>query len=310
MLTGIRDDVALCRRWARFYASRGFNPLPSRRDAKRPLVRFARWWEEPAPVDLFDRHPTTNLQIMTGSRWRLVVIDVDGPDARRWLAGLDRPVPPTWATHSGGDGLHLWFLLPEGFRGELPRAILWRGEGRHAAVERLGDRSLIVAPPSIHPTTGHRYRFLGRSQSPARLPMPARCPDWLLRLPAIATQRPVAEPGPARLPMPARKMVTRPGRYRTAAVLDAIRDKISLASSWGLRVASGPNHAGWCRCHAVGREDRTPSASISAESGRYWEPGARSIGLFDLGVQLGVYADWRDAVADLGARFGAREGVR
>lgn len=77
---------------------------------------------------------------------------------------------------------------------------------------------------------------------------------------------------------------------------------------WGLRVASRqPNHAGWCQCHAIGREDRNPSASVSPSSGSYWEPGEKTIGIFELGVRLGVYLDWRDAVADLGRQFGARE---
>lgn len=297
-------DITIAQRWAGFYRLRGLNPLPSRADAKRPMVRFAQWWDEPAPADLFDQHPTTNVQVMTGRRWRLLVIDLDGPEARDWFYGLGRPVPTTWATHSGGDGLHLWFRLPEGFTTPMPKAFLWKGKGKHAAVERLCDRSLIMAPPSIHPTTRKRYRFLTTWQSPARIPLPAPCPGWVLLLRPLEAERPAVRVATSPKPV----AVPAPGRFRSAEVLDAIRDKINLAESWGLRIASRrPNHAGWCQCHAIGREDRSPSASISAETGRYWEPGERSIGFFELAVMLGAYLDWRDAVADLGRRFGTRE---
>lgn len=299
------SDIELARNWASFYRLRGFNPLPSRMDAKRPFVRFAQWWSEPAPDDLFDRHPTTNVQLMTGRRWRLLVIDLDGPEAREWFQHNHPPVPRTWVTHSGGDGQHLWFRLPDRFPRELAKAVLWKGEGKHAAVERLCDRSLIMVPPSIHPGTGKRYRFLDRNHSPVRLGLPALCPAWILGLRPIEKERPVYTPPPR----PARLVTSGPsGRFRAQDVVDAIPDKLDLAASWGLRIVSRrPNSAGWCSCHAVGREDRNPSASISVETGRYWEPGEHSIGLFDLAVRLGIYADWRDAVDDLGRRFGAKE---
>lgn len=291
-------DIAAARRWADFYRSRGWNPLPSRPDAKRPLVRFAQWWDESAPADLFDRHPTPSLQLMTGRRWRLLAIDLDGPEASDWFRSRG-PIPRTWATHSGGDGLHLWFRVPADLP-ETPRAILWKGEGRHAAVERLCDRSLIMVPPSIHPTTGRRYRFASPGASPKRLPTPAECPGWVLRLAPVGPARVPGATPPARSP----RKVAATGRYRAAEVLAAIPDKAAVARSWGVRIAaSRPNAAGWYSCHAIGREDRTPSASLSAETGRYWEPGIRPISLFDLGARLGVYADWRDAVNDLGVRY-------
>lgn len=301
------EDPALVRKWAAFYRERGFNPLPMRSDAKRPVVPYAQWWDEPAPSNLFDLYRTTGLQVMTGRRWRLLVIDLDGPEAREWWSGLRRPCPPTWATHSGGNGVHLWFRLPEGFNHPMPKAFLWRGERDHSGVERLCDRSLIVAPPSIHPTTGARYRFRSKAESPARLPMPAVCPVWILRLPTLQPHRTAVLPQSSPvIRIPSSNIPT--GRYRAADVVDSIHDKISLARSWGLRIASErPNHAGWCPCHAISREDRTPSAAFSPSSGRYWEAGERSIGLFELAARLGVYADWRDAVNDLGRRYGVRE---
>ena len=60
---------------------------------------------------------------------------------------------------------------------------------------------------------------------------------------------------------------------------------------------------GWLYCHAVGREDRTPSAQFHPESGVYWEPGRRPIGLFTLGAELGAYSDWRECRDDLASRY-------
>lgn len=303
------EDIRLARTWAAFYRQRGFNPLPSGEDG-HPPCRYAQWWEQKAPADLFDRHPTTNIQLMTGRAWRLLVLDLDGPDARDAFDAMTRrhgaPLPPTWVTHSGGDGIHLWFRLSAGLAREIPKAILWRGEGKHSLIERFGDRSLIKVPPSIH-RNGNRYRFLGRSHSPARLPLPAPCPRWVLDLKPI--EKPRAEP--PTLPMRSTPVVVTGGhRYRADEVLDAIGDKVGLAAQWGLKVAARQaNHSGWVSCHAVGREDRNPSASISAITGRYWEPGERTISLFELSTRLGAYLSWQDAVNDLGRRFRAREAV-
>lgn len=307
-------DTGQVARWAAMYRAKGFNPLPMRSDAKRPQVRFAEYWDTPAPADLFERHPATSIQVMTGRRWRLLVLDLDGPEACDWLA--DRgPMPRTWATHSGGDGLHLWFRLPAGFRDPIPKTVLWKGEGTHSAVEVLCDRSLIVAPPSIHPTTGRRYRFRSKGESPARLPMPAPCPAWVFitiaenRRQAERDRRAAEEARRVTLPTPSPRSSPSPAiRYRAADVLEAIPDKVGLAASWGLRVASNRASKGWRSCHAIGREDRTPSAQVSEESGWYVDfATGESFGFFDLAARLGVYADWRDAVADLGERYHARE---
>lgn len=287
-------DIDLCRRWAAFYRERGFQPLPSRSDEKRPMCRFADWWERPAPADLFDRHPTTNIQVMTGRFWRLLVIDLDGPSAleewKSWFGGhgLD-----TWVTHSGGDGRHLWFRIPAAYPRPLPKAFIWKGDGNHAAIERICDKSLIMAPPSIHPKTGQRYRFLSRAQSPKGIPMPADCPAWVLARAPISLNR---------------------GAFPTTGGLvgQAVRGPKSsrdwrpsqpvpyLVQSWGVRLAGKPSAKGWIPCHAIDREDRRPSAAIHAESGYYVDQGSGArMSLYDLAVSLGVYRDRAEAVASL-----------
>lgn len=299
------SDVRLVRRWAGFYRTRGYNPLPMRADAKRPFVRYSEWWETPTPADLFDRFEPAGVQVMTGRRWRLLVVDLDGPEARDRWARLGR-CPRTWATHSRGDGLHLWFTLPPGLP-ELRKAVLWKGDAPHSAIERLCDRSLIVAPPSLHPGTGRRYRFASRAESPAGLPMPAECPGWVLALEPVRPVAPAAPPIPVVRPRPGgpRKPVT--GRVRAADVLATIPDKAALAASWGLRITGRRAGRGALECHAIGREDRHPSALLNPESGLYWDPWiGRAVGLFELAARLGVYRDWREAAEDLAGRYGVK----
>lgn len=295
----ITIDATATRKWAAFYRSRGLNPLPSRMDAKRPMVRFADYWDNPFPVAQFDRQRTTNIQVMTGRHWRLLVIDLDGAAAwdewRRWGS-----YAPTWMTHSGGDGRHLWFRLPADYPDPLPKATLWQGDGKHIAIERLCDKSLIVAPPSIHPETGQRYTFFNQYCSPKKIPMPAICPAWVLGLRPVEEASPKASIGSFLLPA----RVATHSTFGRTEVLDAIPDKIGLARSWGVRIAGGTGQSGWTPCHAIDREDIKPSAAIHYRTGYYVDRGSGSkLSLFDLGIKLGVYQDFHHAISDLGARY-------
>lgn len=306
-------EILASREWAKLYRKKGWNPIPSRPDEKRPFIRWSEWTDREFPAGSFEKFATANIQLVTGRRWGLIAVDLDGPEAvEHWSRAYPR-CPRTWITHSGGDGRHLWFTVPECLS-PLASGRLWgvwepdarEGKGdwrKHVAIELIGDRKLLMVPPSIHPVTGQKYRFLAGS-SPKDLAWPAPAPGWLLSLPILKAPRPAPAPRPV-----AGKAVPAPvaGRYRRDDVLDAIFDPVALAESWGLRVAGGPNVAGWCPCHAIDRDDRTPSASIHSVSGIYWEPGERAISLFDLAVRLGIYSDWREAVADLGARHHCRE---
>jgi hypothetical protein len=312
-VTHSEGEIAASREWARLYRRKGYNPLPSRPDDKRPFVRWSEYVEREYPAESFETFATANIQLVTGRRWGLIAVDLDGPEAvEHWSRAYPR-CPRTWVTHSGGHGRHLWFAVPSHIA-PVPSGRLWgiwehtaracRGGWRkHVAIELIGDRKLLMVPPSIHPVTGRKYRFLAGS-SPKDLAWPAPAPGWLLSLPILKAPRPAPAPRPAREKAP---VSPHAGRYDRNQVLDAIFDPVALAEGWGLRVAGGPNVAGWCPCHAIDREDRTPSASIHSVSGSYWEPGERVISLFDLSVRLGIYSDWREAVADLGARHHCRE---
>lgn len=300
------DNVRCAQYMASFYKSRGFQPLPSRTDAKRPMICYADLWEKRAAPDLFTRFPTSNIQVMTGRFWRLMVVDADGPAAVERLTKMGPRLPRTWVSWSGGNGRHYWFMIPRDYPREISYAVLWKGDGEHEQLERLCDHKLIMAPPSIHPTTGARYRWAGTGQSPFKLSQPAVAPSWLIDHPGIETKP--DEMLPMRPACPSVAVSRLNGeRYNWVDVLDAINDKMSLASSWGLRFASPrPNSSGWYSCHAIGRPDKNPSASFSERTGRYWESGRLTIDMFSLAVELGVYMSHDDAVIDLARRFHAR----
>jgi hypothetical protein len=57
-------------------------------------------------------------------------------------------------------------------------------------------------------------------------------------------------------------------------------------------------------CHAIGREDHTPSAQFNPQSGVYVDFGGSQdrLSFYDLGVRLGAFPTWFDALAPL-AKF-------
>lgn len=307
-MSGIESVI----KWKNHYTSLGYQAVPSRTDVKRPMVRFGDYWDKPFPQGTFEQFPTTNLQIMLGRHWGLLVIDLDGTEAIEHFRYLGRS-PRTWVTHSGGGGGEHWWYTISRSGPPIPRADLWRTDADRprkkgdSAIERLCERSLIVAPPSIHPKTGVKYQFRSPSESPiARgLTRPAPAPHWILSLPPLATPKKIT----ARTPVATMPLGERRGSATATPsrdlVIHAIDDKVALARSWGLRIASErPSGSGWISVHSVTREDRTPSASFHVESGTYLDFVTReSLSLFDLGVALNQFIDWREAVFVLGSVY-------
>lgn len=303
--------VSLTRRWAGIYRGLGYNPLPSdprphsEGGRKKPLCRFAEWWESPAPADLFDRFPTTNVQVMTGRYWNLAVLDLDGAEAVQHVANHWRKLPRTWTSYHTGGGRssrHLWFSLPPGLP-EKRHTRLWGvrdGDGwkPHTAIELLCDRCLVMAPPSIHPGTRNSYGFEGKL-SPFGMLRPAPLPEWVWSMHSVEVER-------YEYITSERPLSIRPPRGTKSVdsrhLSDCITDKVAVAVGWGLRLARGGSN-GWLYCHAIGREDRNPSAQFHPESGLYWEPGRKAIGLFTLGVELGHYRDWRECRDALASEY-------
>ncbi len=106
----------------------------------------------------------------------VVVVDVDprsgGASA---LVELTRPyggLTPTWASWTGGGGLHAWYRAGGPFKAKLC-------EG----VDLKSHTGYVVVPPSLHPS-GRRYVWAND------LPI-ADAPDWLLAMMAAPPPRPL-----------------------------------------------------------------------------------------------------------------------
>jgi hypothetical protein len=286
-------DITLANQWANIYRMRGFQPLPSSPTEKKPLIRYADLWDKKAPDDLFEKFPSSNVQVICGRvPWRLIVIDLDGKQAQERWDRMGRS-PRTWCSHSGGGGRHLWFRLPEGLTEPISKAFLWKGDEKHEAIERLCDHSLVMAPPSIHPRTGRRYRFEDKWHSPLGMGLPADCPAWVLRL------RPVVQDSFKFLLSDSdraiRAAISTPKTMDRDEVIRSL-DIIGIARSWGIKFDGKPTQKGWCPCKAFDRDDKTPSAAIHRKAGVYVDKGSGlKLSFFDLAVAIAGFPDWRSA---------------
>ncbi|MGY1896155.1 bifunctional DNA primase/polymerase [Nocardia gipuzkoensis] len=99
----------------------------------------------------------------------IVILDVDPRNGGR-VEALGR-IPETRTAHTGSGGWHFWFRYAEPVRGKLPDA---------DGIDVKRHTGYVVAPPSIHPDTGHRYRWVNSAPIqplPGHLQIRVRVPD-------------------------------------------------------------------------------------------------------------------------------------
>ena len=179
------------------------------RDATRDADRLIAWW---------NRWPSANVGVRTGSVSGLVIIDIDRrPGGLVSLGRLEQAhaeLPPTASVETGG-GRHYWFAHPGG--------TVRNSAGRlGAGIDLRGDGGYVIAPPSSH-ITGRRYRW--------STPQPiAVLPRWLLAL----TQEPAQ---PAHVPPRGAPRVTGDSRHWASAALTAELDRIQSS------IPGSRNHA-------------------------------------------------------------------
>lgn len=239
------------------YAASARRVLPL--DGKVP--RFADWpkrasCDRDVVLEWWRRWPGSNVGLPCGDG--LLVLDVDGDDARRQLTRLETlhgplPAAPIAATGRDGYGRHLYFAAPPGTRSW----VIWRGEDRQElAVKATGCQ--VVAPPSTHPDTGREYVWLDR-------PPLAPAPAWLL-------QRPARKPSPR----PAAGLFADPLRRIPATFYVPLLTGRTLGHDGKLR----------CPLHANG-EERTPSLHAYDGDGGWYCYGCQRGGtIIDLAAAL------------------------
>ena len=174
------EAKSLLHRYADYYAKNmGLRVFPCNgkipatphgcKNATTDHAQIAEWWGGGS---------TYNVAIATGSG--LVVLDVDtAHDAGKFgdetLADLEQqygPLPETWTCLTGGGGVHYYFQCDD--------PALTVAVGFAPGLDYRGAGGYVIAPPSIHPTTGRAYEWEA-SSTPTSVPL-APLPDWLHRL--------------------------------------------------------------------------------------------------------------------------------
>jgi len=159
---------------AQHYYELGLTPIPCEPKSKKPACAWAQWeyrrpsWEELEQVwreaiNCFGEN--LNIATILGEAHGLCAIDVDDPEAFR-IARIFNKFPDedleTWITlsHRGGA---LIFRYPNGY--DLPS----KAPNEFWGAELLGNKRILVLPPSIHPS-GTPYRW-AQGYSPDQTPL-------------------------------------------------------------------------------------------------------------------------------------------
>lgn len=178
--------------YARAYAARGWSVIPLVPGTKRPAVELRpfltgerrawpaeleQWWGEPLATD--ERGRGYGIGIVCGRpSGGLVVLDVDPRNGGQ----LDIEAEGLWFAPrvvTGGGGLHVYCSSS---------SPVSKGKTSRLGIDRQGDGSFVVAPPSRHPGGG-KYLWFGDDAAWAT--------NELAPLPAWALERPEATAAPA-----------------------------------------------------------------------------------------------------------------
>lgn len=159
------------------YVGRGIPVFPIIPRDKKPLTRngykdatldhkiIQAWWK---------RWPNANIGIPTGKVSGFIVLDIDvDKGGFQSLMVLEKKYglfPLTMEIHTGGGGLHKFYLCPKDM--DIRNSAGKLGPG----LDIRGNGGYVVAAPSIH-ASGKGYR---RSEKSASWPVPA--PVWFLEL--------------------------------------------------------------------------------------------------------------------------------
>lgn len=129
------------------YEERGWSVIPLEPKGKKPLVPWEKYQKERASREQITRwwidSPLANVGVVTGEVSGIVVIDIDGDNARKIFKDTfpgDFSETPTVRT---GKGWHLYF--------QHPGRLIPNRTGVLPGVDVRGDGGYVVAPPSIHP---------------------------------------------------------------------------------------------------------------------------------------------------------------
>jgi hypothetical protein len=234
------------------YIDQGWRVIPIRPGEKRPALAA---WQDAATLDpdlatdWFTRWADHGVGIACGEASGLFVIDVDNAKGKvgdRTLAELEAkygPLPETHTVRTGSGGWHFYF------RFDLTRPL--RNGVLGPDIDIRGEGGQVLAPPTIHPTTGQPYLV--------HLDVPvADAPEWVYDIllapapaPASAPAQPAGsqgEDGPAQ-------------RYNEATTWE----ELLTADGWTLHHVDRSGEAHWTR---PGKDKRDGTSATTNYEGR------------------------------------------
>jgi hypothetical protein len=209
--------------------------------------------------------PRGVLAIRTGTASGLAVVDIDPRNGGQ----LDRQLmTPTATVATGGGGWHLYYRHPG-------HPLLPALPGR-AGVDVKADGGYVVAPPSVHPSTGQPYRWAGGraiSEMPPALraaltPPPAPAPPRVSGLLPARGAGGISSP-PALLAAHLRAVRNAPEGRRRATLYGAARGVARMVAAGAITA----DHAKAVLTAAGQAAEQTPREIRAAISGAFRDEG-------------------------------------
>ncbi|GAI02155.1 unnamed protein product, partial [marine sediment metagenome] len=151
------------------YQKRGWSVFPVNSQTKRPLIEWKPYQERIASPEQIKKwwtqYPYAGIGLVTGKISNDIVLDIDGPEGKKYIKGKDIAPTPCVKTKRGE---HYHFKHP-GFT--------IQNFAKKKGLDLRGDGGYVVLPPSKHPS-GSKYEWI-LSPEEEELADP---PGWLLEL--------------------------------------------------------------------------------------------------------------------------------
>jgi Bifunctional DNA primase/polymerase, N-terminal/DnaB-like helicase C terminal domain len=171
-LTDLRSNATAFLDSALELAARGFAVFPLQPRSKEPYKGSRGFVDATTDADQirawWTRAPDSNVGVRPPAD--VLALDVDprngGHETLQALEAEHGALPDTLTARTGGGGLHAFFRVPAG--------LSWPKELADG-IDLKGNRSYVLAAPSIHPDTGKLYEWI----TPLDTPL-AEAPAWVV----------------------------------------------------------------------------------------------------------------------------------
>jgi hypothetical protein len=177
------------------YRRRGWSVIPIATGGKKPPIKWKGFQERrPTEAELknwYAQWPDAGVALVLGPVSRVLVIDVDGPEAYLTLIrrlGAEPMAPKALSGSRSPYRFHLFFRHPEGRIGGEENETPW-----HPKLEFKDGGRFVVLPPSRHPKGG-RYAWV-EGRSPDDLEPPEIPPEVVAAIRGEGRRSPEADNG-------------------------------------------------------------------------------------------------------------------